>query len=191
MCACVRYPMGSREQPWPYMGICDVNGVTWPKCAILIGRDNFCCALIGRDLKGPLSLLIPITVTEICCVKTLRGLSSVPVNLVTREMARSVNVNISVPRSSYSLHFSYNWLVKHIKWSLSYELELACSTIKLKRGILFTGKYSNNISSLASLTGITSRLTGWSKIRGPLLETDSMYILSSLFALKEIASFID
>ena len=52
--------------------------------------------------------VIPITVTEICCVKTLRGLSSAPVNLVTREMARSVNVNISVPRSSYSLHFSYN-----------------------------------------------------------------------------------
>ena len=78
--------------------------------------------------------VIPITVTEICCVKTLRGLSSAPVNLVTREMARSVNVNISVPRSSYSLHFSNNWLVKHIKWSLSYELELACSTIKLKRG---------------------------------------------------------
>ena len=28
-------------------GHCDVNGVTWPKYSILIGRDNFCCALIG------------------------------------------------------------------------------------------------------------------------------------------------
>ena len=33
--------MGSREQPWPYMSSCDVNGVTWPKCAILIGREKF------------------------------------------------------------------------------------------------------------------------------------------------------
>ena len=29
-------------------------------------------------------------------VRTLKGLSPAPVNLVTREMARSVNVNISV-----------------------------------------------------------------------------------------------
>ena len=47
LCARVLYPMGSREQPWPYMGSCDVNGVTWPICSIPIGRDNFCCALIG------------------------------------------------------------------------------------------------------------------------------------------------
>ena len=38
-------------------GHCDVNWVTWPVCAILIGRENFCCALIGRDLKGPYWLL--------------------------------------------------------------------------------------------------------------------------------------
>ena len=25
LCACVLYSMGSREFPWPYMGICDVN----------------------------------------------------------------------------------------------------------------------------------------------------------------------
>ena len=39
--------------PWGHVvfmtiyGPCDVTFVTWPKCAILIGRDNFCCALIG------------------------------------------------------------------------------------------------------------------------------------------------
>ena len=51
--SCVRVfliPMGSRGQPWPYMGICDVNWVTWAKCAILIGRDQICCALIGYRL---------------------------------------------------------------------------------------------------------------------------------------------
>ena len=57
MCPCVLYPMGSRGLSWPYMGSCDVNGVTWPICSILIGRENFCCALIGYSLKGPLSLL--------------------------------------------------------------------------------------------------------------------------------------
>ena len=41
----------------PKYGHCDVNLVTWPKCSIMIGRENFSCALIGRDLKGPLSLL--------------------------------------------------------------------------------------------------------------------------------------
>ena len=30
--------------------ICDVIKVTWVKCAILIGRDEICCALIGQDL---------------------------------------------------------------------------------------------------------------------------------------------
>ena len=41
----------------PKYGHCDVKSVTWPKCSILIGRENFCCDLIGRDPKGPLSLL--------------------------------------------------------------------------------------------------------------------------------------
>ena len=34
----------------PYLGACDVILVTWAICLILIGRDKFCCALIGRDL---------------------------------------------------------------------------------------------------------------------------------------------
>ena len=38
-------------------GHCDVKLVTWSKCSILIGRENFCCALIGQYLKGPPSLL--------------------------------------------------------------------------------------------------------------------------------------
>ena len=38
-------------------GHCDVNGVTWSICLILIGRENFCCALIGYHPKGPLLLL--------------------------------------------------------------------------------------------------------------------------------------
>ena len=42
--------------PWGHVGFmpkyghCDVNKVTWAKCAILIGRDQICCALIGQDL---------------------------------------------------------------------------------------------------------------------------------------------
>ena len=46
---------------WIFMtiyGHCDVKWVTWPKCSILIGRQNLCCALIGRDLMGPYSLLL-------------------------------------------------------------------------------------------------------------------------------------
>ena len=62
LCACVRYPMGSREHLCPNMGICDVIGVTWSKCSILIGRQNFCCALIGYYSKGPYPLLISCTI---------------------------------------------------------------------------------------------------------------------------------
>ena len=40
-----------------------------------------------------------ITVTEMRYVRTLKGLSPAPVNLVTREMARSVKVNISVEQA--------------------------------------------------------------------------------------------
>ena len=42
----------------PKYGHCDVNLVTWAVCLILIGRKNFCCALIGQDLKEPLLLLL-------------------------------------------------------------------------------------------------------------------------------------
>ena len=34
----------------PIYGQCDVIKVTWVKCAILIGREKICCALIGQDL---------------------------------------------------------------------------------------------------------------------------------------------
>ena len=34
------------------------------KCAILIGREKICCALIGQSLKGPLSLLKPCRVVQ-------------------------------------------------------------------------------------------------------------------------------
>ena len=57
-CVRVLYSMGSRERLCPNMGICDVNGVTWSKYSILIGRQNFCCALIGYSLKGPYALLV-------------------------------------------------------------------------------------------------------------------------------------
>ena len=46
VCVC-SLPHGVTWFFMPKYGHCDVNGVTWPKCAILIGRENFCCALIG------------------------------------------------------------------------------------------------------------------------------------------------
>ena len=50
--SCVRVffiPMGHVNFMTIY-GQCDVTIVTWVKCAILIGRDRSCCALIGQDL---------------------------------------------------------------------------------------------------------------------------------------------
>ena len=47
--SCVRVffiPMGHVG----FWGKCDVTKVTWVKCAILIGRDEICCALIGYRL---------------------------------------------------------------------------------------------------------------------------------------------
>ena len=41
----------------PKYGHCDVNQVTWALCLILIGRENFCCAVIGRYPVEPPILL--------------------------------------------------------------------------------------------------------------------------------------
>ena len=41
----------------PIFGSFDVIEVTWVKYSMLIGRDNFCCAVIGRDLLEPPLLL--------------------------------------------------------------------------------------------------------------------------------------
>ena len=42
----------------PKYGSFDVIMVTWAKYSMLIGRDNFCCAVIGRDLLETPSLLM-------------------------------------------------------------------------------------------------------------------------------------
>ena len=41
----------------PIFGSFDVIEVTWAVCLILIGRENFCCAVIGWDLLEPPLLL--------------------------------------------------------------------------------------------------------------------------------------
>ena len=41
----------------PIFGSFDVIEVTWAVCLILIGRENFCCAVIGQYLLEPLLLL--------------------------------------------------------------------------------------------------------------------------------------
>ena len=41
----------------PKYGHCDVNQVTWAKYSMLIGRENFCCAVIGRYPVEPYVLL--------------------------------------------------------------------------------------------------------------------------------------
>ena len=42
----------------PKYGSFDVSQVTWAKYSMLIGRENFCCAVIGRDLLETPSLLV-------------------------------------------------------------------------------------------------------------------------------------
>ena len=44
----------------PKYGSFDVSQVTWAKYSMLIGRENFCCAVIGRDLLETPSLLVVI-----------------------------------------------------------------------------------------------------------------------------------
>ena len=44
----------------PKYGHCDVSQVTWAKYSMLIGRENFCCVVIGRDLLETPSLLVVI-----------------------------------------------------------------------------------------------------------------------------------
>ena len=41
----------------PIFGSFDVIEVTWAVCLILIGREKFCCAVIGQYLLEPLLLL--------------------------------------------------------------------------------------------------------------------------------------
>ena len=41
----------------PIFGSFDVIEVTWVKYSMLIGRENFCCAVIGWDLLEPPLLL--------------------------------------------------------------------------------------------------------------------------------------
>ena len=41
----------------PIFGSFDVTLVTWAVCLILIGREKFCCAVIGQYLLEPLLLL--------------------------------------------------------------------------------------------------------------------------------------
>ena len=41
----------------PIFGSFDVIEVTWAVCLILIGRENFCCAVIGQYLLEPPLLL--------------------------------------------------------------------------------------------------------------------------------------
>ena len=55
----------------PKYGHCDVHQVTWAKYSMLIGRENFCCAVIGRDLLEPPILL---RVSSCITLKTRRNL---------------------------------------------------------------------------------------------------------------------
>ena len=48
----------------PIFGSFDVIEVTWAKYSMLIGREKFCCAVIGRDLlETPLLLFTPLVFT--------------------------------------------------------------------------------------------------------------------------------
>ena len=96
-------------------------------------------------------------------VRTLKGLSPVPVNLVTKEMARSVKVSISVEHSIKALAF-FRLSQTHWSWILSDELGLAYTT-GLSRGIcshallflmIFLPGSLN--SKLLPATGITAHL---------------------------------
>ena len=49
----------------PIFGSFDVTLVTWAVCLILIGREKFCCAVIGWDLLEPLLLLTLIIVNNV------------------------------------------------------------------------------------------------------------------------------
>ena len=50
----------------PKYGHCDVNQVTWALCLILIGRENFCCAVIGRyPVEPPILLWHPRAKTQV------------------------------------------------------------------------------------------------------------------------------
>ena len=59
----------------PKYGSFDVSQVTWAKYSMLIGRENFCCAVIGRDLLETPSLLLPYGIAleeyDNCCGQTV------------------------------------------------------------------------------------------------------------------------
>ena len=55
-----------------------------------------------RDFASDTDLQAPFHKCEMRYVRTLKGLSLAPVNLVTREMARSVKANISVEHAELS-----------------------------------------------------------------------------------------
>ena len=52
----------------PIFGSFDVTLVTWAVCLILIGRENFCCAVIGWDLLEP-PLLLPGNKLKLMTIK--------------------------------------------------------------------------------------------------------------------------
>ena len=49
----------------PKYGSFDVTLVTWAVCLILIGREKFCCAVIGWDLLEPPLLLTRLELMRI------------------------------------------------------------------------------------------------------------------------------
>ena len=67
------------------------QSVTWPKYSILIGRENFCCALIGRDPKGPYPLLLRSKMASSSSTSTSITSSAVPRALISRERVPKSN----------------------------------------------------------------------------------------------------
>ena len=57
----------------PIFGSFDVIEVTWAVCLILIGREKFCCAVIGRDLLEPPILLgsMSISIVYYCILPNI------------------------------------------------------------------------------------------------------------------------
>ena len=98
-------------------------------------------------------------------VRTLKGLSPAPVNLVTKQMGKSVKVNISVAHTIIA--FSAFISQTHLSWTLSYELELAYINGLKPVNLFKCNNYSLMIFLASSLntkllpaTGITSQLDG-------------------------------
>ena len=59
----------------PIFGSFDVIEVTWAVCLILIGREKFCCAVIGWDLLETPLLLIVLAILNLSCMFSLSQLN--------------------------------------------------------------------------------------------------------------------